>query len=66
MDGICNGYQHLSAMGRDPVGGRATNLVPAEDRTFLLYREDETRQIDSRKQADGIVAHLVHSMDTAH
>jgi DNA-directed RNA polymerase len=28
MDGTCNGYQHLSAMGRDPIGGRATNLVP--------------------------------------
>src|SRR5712692_9890415 len=29
MDGTCNGYQHLSAMGRDPIGGRATNLIPA-------------------------------------
>src|SRR5260370_1238009 len=29
MDGTCNGYQHLSAMGRDPIGGRSTNLVPA-------------------------------------
>jgi DNA-directed RNA polymerase, mitochondrial len=29
MDGTCNGYQHLSAMGRDPIGGLATNLVPA-------------------------------------
>src|SRR6266851_1034174 len=28
MDGTCNGYQHLSAMGRDPIGGRATNLIP--------------------------------------
>ncbi len=28
MDGSCNGYQHLSAMGRDPFGGRATNLMP--------------------------------------
>src|SRR5207237_1953456 len=28
MDGTCNGYQHLSAMGRDPFGGRATNLAP--------------------------------------
>jgi DNA-directed RNA polymerase len=28
MDGSCNGYQHLSAMGRDPFGGCATNLVP--------------------------------------
>lgn len=27
MDGSCNGLQHLSAMGRDPVGALATNLT---------------------------------------
>ena len=32
MDGSCNGYQHLSAMGRDPNGGRATNLMALEAR----------------------------------
>ena len=32
MDGSCNGYQHLSAMGLDPIGGRATNLMPSRDR----------------------------------
>ena len=31
MDGSCNGYQHLSAMGLDPIGGRATNLMPFEE-----------------------------------
>jgi len=31
MDGSCNGYQHLSAMGLDPIGGRATNLMPFDD-----------------------------------
>lgn len=29
VDGSCNGIQHFSAMLRDPVGGRATNLVPS-------------------------------------
>lgn len=29
VDGSCNGIQHFSAMLRDEVGGRATNLVPA-------------------------------------
>lgn len=29
VDGTCNGLQHYSAMLRDPVGGVATNLVPA-------------------------------------
>jgi len=28
MDGTCNGLQHLSALGRDPVGGQLTNLRP--------------------------------------
>ena len=26
VDGTCNGLQHLSAMGRDPVGAKAVNL----------------------------------------
>lgn len=30
LDGSCNGIQHYSAMLRDPVGGAAVNLVPAE------------------------------------
>lgn len=29
LDGSCNGLQHFSAMLRDEVGGRATNLLPA-------------------------------------
>lgn len=28
QDGSCNGLQHFSAMLRDSIGGRATNLVP--------------------------------------
>lgn len=30
MDGSCNGLQNFSAMLRDSVGGKATNLVPAD------------------------------------
>lgn len=30
MDGSCSGIQHFSAMLRDPIGGAAVNLVPAE------------------------------------
>ncbi|KDD18643.1 DNA-directed RNA polymerase [Bordetella bronchiseptica] len=29
LDGSCNGLQHFSAMLRDQVGGKATNLLPA-------------------------------------
>lgn len=28
LDGSCNGLQNFSAMLRDPIGGKATNLVP--------------------------------------
>ncbi|KVE35891.1 DNA-directed RNA polymerase [Burkholderia sp. BDU5] len=30
LDGSCNGLQHFSAMLRDEIGGRATNLLPSE------------------------------------
>ena len=30
MDGSCNGLQHFSAMLRDPIGGKATNLTDNE------------------------------------
>jgi DNA-directed RNA polymerase len=36
-----------------------TVRIATSDRTLVVYQEDETRKIDSRKQADGIVAHLV-------
>jgi hypothetical protein len=36
------------------------------DRTVLVYHDYEKQKIDVRKQVDGIVAHLVHSMDAAH
>ncbi|CAB4165052.1 RPO41 Mitochondrial DNA-directed RNA polymerase [uncultured Caudovirales phage] len=30
LDGSCNGLQHYSAALRDPIGGKATNLIPNE------------------------------------
>jgi DNA-directed RNA polymerase len=30
MDGSCNGIQHWSAIGRDLIGAKATNLLPSE------------------------------------
>lgn len=38
MDGSCNGLQNFSAMLRDEVGGKATNLVPM-DRPQDVYTE---------------------------
>lgn len=31
LDGSCNGLQNFSAMLRDPIGGKATNLTPTEE-----------------------------------
>ena len=42
-----------------------TLRIVRSDRTFVVYQGDETRKIDSRKQVEGILAHLVHSMDAA-
>jgi DNA-directed RNA polymerase len=36
IDGTCNGLQHYSAIGLDPVGGAAVNLVPS-DRPADVY-----------------------------
>lgn len=30
VDGTCNGLQHLSALGRDPIVGQRVNLVPGD------------------------------------
>jgi DNA-directed RNA polymerase len=40
--------------------------VATADHSFVLHEQDERRKIDVRKQADGIVAHLVHSFDAAY
>lgn len=55
MDGTCNGLQHLSAMGLDPVGAAATNLRngPRQDiyirvaqRVAELVQEDMLAGVD--------------------
>jgi DNA-directed RNA polymerase len=52
QDGSCNGLQHFSAMLRDEVGGRATNLLPC-DKPMDIYQEvadvcaDKLRVIDN-------------------
>lgn len=62
MDGSCNGLQNFSAMLRDEVGGKATNLVPsflpndiygnvAEVTTLLLQRAG-TRSVPEADEDD--------------
>jgi DNA-directed RNA polymerase len=47
---------------RVPKGVR----LATADHTILVHQQDDKRKIDMRKRVDGIVAHLVHSMDAAH
>lgn len=38
MDGSCNGLQNFSAMLRDEIGGKATNLVPVDGTAQDIYQ----------------------------
>ena len=44
LDGSCNGLQHLSAMGRDPVGAQAVNLLPGERQDVYQIVADKVNQ----------------------
>lgn len=57
MDGSCSGLQHYSAMLRDPVGGAAVNLVPAE-RPADIYT-----QVAKRAQSVVDASHMGSELD---
>lgn len=44
LDGSCNGLQHLSAMGRDPIGARATNVAANTERQDIYTKVAEVVQ----------------------
>jgi DNA-directed RNA polymerase len=44
---------------------KEAHLATADHR-LKVYQDDDKRKIDVTKQVNGIVAHLVHSMDAAH
>lgn len=46
IDGTCNGIQHLSAMMRDEVGGRAVNLIPSDTPNDIYA--DVARKLQAR------------------
>jgi len=71
MDGSCNGLQNFSAMLRDDVGGKATNLLPG-DRPNDIYqmvadvvtellkagRDKEIPEADGTEETDKMIRHL--------
>ncbi len=50
VDGTCNGLQHLSALGLDPVGALATNLTASPDRNDIY--ETVAAVVRARVQSD--------------
>jgi DNA-directed RNA polymerase len=52
MDGTCNGIQHLSAMGRDPIGAKATNLSTSPKREDIY---EQVKAVVSRAINDDAV-----------
>lgn len=51
MDGTCNGLQHLSALGRDPTGGRLTNLRPSSHPQDIYWKVAEEMLKSLRNEA---------------
>lgn len=49
QDGSCNGLQHLSAMGLDPIGALATNLcaVPERHDVYLAVAEHARQRVET-------------------
>lgn len=56
MDGSCSGLQHFSAMLRDPMGARATNLID-HDAPADIYTEVLDKVRVALVKADDSVAH---------
>ena len=52
MDGTCNGYQHLSALGLDPIGGRATNLIPGDKPEDMYLRTSDRVNLRIERDAE--------------
>jgi DNA-directed RNA polymerase len=61
LDGSCNGIQHFSAMLRDPVGGVAVNLVPADKPSDIYGTVAEKTVEKLRAEADPEVQWMAQS-----
>lgn len=54
VDGSCNGLQHFSALLKDEVGGKATNLLPSDspEDIYEIVRQETIRKICSEFMPD--------------
>jgi DNA-directed RNA polymerase len=64
MDGSCNGLQHLSALGLDPIGAFATNLTACPERqdVYLQVAAHAKARVeaDAAKMVPAAIAWLGH------
>ena len=60
QDGTCNGLQHFSAMLRDPVGGKATNLIPG-DKPRDIYQMVADRVMERALEEGGEIGRAWHA-----
>ena len=66
LDATCNGLQHFSALGRDPEGGRWTNLIPGqapEDIYRVVARLLKEEIVDPLAAAGDAIAKLWAAKD---
>ena len=65
MDGTCNGLQIFSLMLRDPVGGKATNLLPSEkpQDIYGIVAEKATAKLQELKESGGVKTREVKGED---
>lgn len=62
VDGTCNGLQHFSAMARDVVGAKATNVADNEDRQDIY---EEVLKIVAEKVSHDAAAGVSEAMEWA-
>ncbi|MEY9719305.1 DNA-directed RNA polymerase [Sinorhizobium fredii] len=65
LDGSCNGLQHFSAMLRDPVGGAAVNLLPAENPQdiYQVVADEVIAALRSIRPSDGMIPEELEEED---
>ena len=64
MDGSCNGLQNFSAMVKDSIGGKATNLVPGDTPSDIYNEVAKLCTKKLRKEVDPKAKKWVQFIDT--
>ena len=63
MDASCSGLQHFSALLRDPIGGAATNLVPADEKADIYEVIADATKEKMREQDSELIVALYPYVD---